>query len=112
MTPATFVMYTGFHCYIGRRAGNVIAAEGERDDRVRGEGHGVRGREVQAAAEVRRRLGRGAACVPGPVSKAQDTWFLINYAIAGISGWPYDLERYGNESDMWVDWVRVYGAAP
>ena len=48
----------------------------------------------------------------GPVSKAQDTWFLINYAIAGISGWPYDLERYGNESDMWVDWVRVYGAAP
>ena len=47
----------------------------------------------------------------GPVSKAQDTWFLINYAIAGISGWPYDLERYGNESDMWVDWVRVYGAA-
>ena len=62
--------------------------------------------------KVRRRLGRGAACVPGPVSKAQDTWFLINYAIAGISGWPYDLERYGNESDMWVDWVRVYGAAP
>ena len=44
----------------------------------------------------------------GPVSKSQDTWFLINYAIAGISGWPYDLERYGNESDMWVDWVRVY----
>ena len=44
----------------------------------------------------------------GPVSKSQDTWFLINYAIAGISGWPYDVERYGNESDMWVDWVRVY----
>ncbi len=44
----------------------------------------------------------------GPVTKSQDTWFLINYAIAGISGWPYDLERYGNESDMWVDWVRVY----
>jgi len=48
----------------------------------------------------------------GPVSKAQDTWFLINYAIAGISGWPYDLERYGNESDMWVDWVRVYSGCP
>ena len=47
----------------------------------------------------------------GPVTRSQDTWFLINYAIAGISGWPYDLERYGNESDMWVDWVRVYGAA-
>ena len=44
----------------------------------------------------------------GPVTKSQNTWFLINYAIAGISGWPYDLERYGNESDMWVDWVRVY----
>ena len=44
----------------------------------------------------------------GPVTKSQDTWFLINYAISGISGWPYDLERYGNESDMWVDWVRVY----
>ena len=44
----------------------------------------------------------------GPVSKSQDTWFLINYAIAGISGWPYDVERYGNETDMWVDWVRVY----
>ena len=48
----------------------------------------------------------------GPVSKAQDTWFLINYAIAGISGWPYDLERYGNESDMWVDCVRVYSGCP
>lgn len=44
----------------------------------------------------------------GPVTKSQDTWFLINYAIAGISGWPYDVERYGNESDMWIDWVRVY----
>jgi hypothetical protein len=25
-----------------------------------------------------------------------------------FSGWSVDLERYGNESDMWVDWVRVY----
>ena len=48
----------------------------------------------------------------GPVTKSQNTWFLINYAIAGISGWPYDLERYGNESDMWVDWVRVYCGKP
>ncbi|MBR3223366.1 MAG: family 16 glycosylhydrolase [Kiritimatiellae bacterium] len=48
----------------------------------------------------------------GPVTKSQDTWFLINYAIAGISGWPYDLERYGNESDMWIDWVRVYCGRP
>ena len=44
----------------------------------------------------------------GPVSLAQPTWFLIDYAIGGTSGWPIDLERYGNESDMWVDWVRVY----
>lgn len=35
--------------------------------------------------------------------------FLINYAIGGISGWPIDLERYGNGSDMYVDFVRVYG---
>ena len=48
----------------------------------------------------------------GPVTRSQNTWFLINYAIAGISGWPYDLERYGNESDMWVDWVRVYCGKP
>ena len=44
----------------------------------------------------------------GPVSKKSPTWFLINYAIGGISGWKIDLERYGNESDMWVDYVRVY----
>ena len=44
----------------------------------------------------------------GPVSLAQPAWFLIDYAIGGISGWPIDLERYGNQSDMWVDWVRVY----
>ncbi len=34
--------------------------------------------------------------------------FLVNYAIGGISGWPVDLERYGNGSDMYVDYVRVY----
>lgn len=34
--------------------------------------------------------------------------FLINYAIGGISGWGIDLERYGNGSDMYVDYVRVY----
>ncbi len=34
--------------------------------------------------------------------------FLVNYAIGGISGWPIDLERYGNGSDMYVDFVRVY----
>ena len=45
-------------------------------------------------------------------TKAQLTWFLINYAIGGISGWPIDLARYGNASDMWVDWVRVYCGKP
>jgi hypothetical protein len=48
----------------------------------------------------------------GPVSLAQPAWFLIDYAIGGISGWPIDMARYENRSDMWVDFVRVYcGAA-
>ena len=34
--------------------------------------------------------------------------FLINYAIGGASGWQIDLERYGNRSNMYVDYVRVY----
>lgn len=34
--------------------------------------------------------------------------FLINYAIGGLSGWPIDLKRYQEGSDMWVDYVRVY----
>ena len=47
-----------------------------------------------------------------PVTLAQPTWFLINYAIGGISGWQIDMERYGDKTDMWVDFVRVYcGAA-
>jgi hypothetical protein len=33
---------------------------------------------------------------------------LVNYAIGGISGWKIDLERYGNGSDMYVDYIRVY----
>ena len=44
----------------------------------------------------------------GPLSKTQASWFLINYAIGGISGWKIDMDRYGNQSDMWVDFVRVY----
>ena len=35
--------------------------------------------------------------------------FMVNYAIGGISGWKIDLERYGNGSDMYVDYIRVYG---
>lgn len=44
----------------------------------------------------------------GPVSAVTPAYFLINYAIGGISGWKIDMQRYGNASDMWVDWVRVY----
>jgi hypothetical protein len=36
---------------------------------------------------------------------------LVNYAIGGISGWKIDLERYGNGSDMYVDYIRVYQRA-
>ena len=35
-------------------------------------------------------------------------FFLINYAIGGNSGWPIDLERYRQSSDMYVDYVRVF----
>jgi hypothetical protein len=43
-----------------------------------------------------------------PESQTQPQWFLINYAIGGISGWKIDMDRYNNSSDMWVDYVRVY----
>jgi hypothetical protein len=46
------------------------------------------------------------------VSREKPLFFLINYAIGGISGWPVDLERYGNGSDMYVDYVRVYAEEP
>lgn len=46
----------------------------------------------------------------GPVSAVTPAYFLINYAIGGISGWKIDMNRYGNASDMWVDYVRVYSA--
>jgi len=34
--------------------------------------------------------------------------FLINLALGGISGWPIDMSRYNEGTDMWVDYVRVY----
>ena len=46
------------------------------------------------------------------LSKTQPFFFLINYAIGGISGWKINLDRYGNASDMWVDYVRVYQGTP
>lgn len=33
---------------------------------------------------------------------------LVNYAIGGASGWPIDLERYGNRSNMYIDYIRVF----
>ena len=42
------------------------------------------------------------------ISKSSPFCFLIDYAIGGSSGWPIDLERYGDASDMYVDYVRVY----
>lgn len=44
----------------------------------------------------------------GELSKTKPTFFMINYAIGGISGWKIDLEREGNTTDMYVDYVRVY----
>ncbi len=46
------------------------------------------------------------------LSKTAAHYFLINYAIGGISGWPIDLKREGNATDMFVDWVRVYSGKP
>ena len=46
----------------------------------------------------------------GPVSAVTPAFFMVNYAIGGISGWKIDMKRYGNASDMWVDYVRVYSA--
>jgi hypothetical protein len=42
------------------------------------------------------------------VSRDNPHCILANYAIGGISGWPVDLERYGNGSDMSIDYIRVY----
>lgn len=46
------------------------------------------------------------------VSRDTPHCFLVNYAIAGISRWPIDLKRYGNGTDMWVDYIRVYAKGP
>jgi hypothetical protein len=46
----------------------------------------------------------------GKNSATRPIGFLLNLAIGG-GGWKPDLERYGNQSDMWVDYVRVYEGA-
>ena len=43
-----------------------------------------------------------------PISKKEPILFMINYAIGGNSGWKVNLEREGNASYMWVDYVRAY----
>lgn len=48
----------------------------------------------------------------GSVSIRYPHFFMVNYAISGISRWPVDLERYGDGTDMWVDYVRVYAEEP
>ncbi|MCD7974037.1 MAG: family 16 glycosylhydrolase [Candidatus Azobacteroides sp.] len=45
-------------------------------------------------------------------SRDKPIFFLVNYAIGGISGWPIDLERYGNGTDMYVDYIRAYAQEP
>jgi len=47
----------------------------------------------------------------GRISAALPISFLVNLAIGG-GGWKANLERYGNQSDMWVDYVRVYSDKP
>ena len=44
----------------------------------------------------------------GEVAQMDAQYFLINLAIGGASRWSIDLERYGNETDMYVDWVRIF----
>ena len=44
-----------------------------------------------------------------PNSASKYHYWMFNYAFGGSSKWPYDLARYNNVSDMYVDWVRVYG---
>ena len=43
----------------------------------------------------------------GQLSATLPISFLVNLAIGG-AGWKPDLSRYGNQSDMWVDYIRVY----
>ena len=47
----------------------------------------------------------------GRLSKTEPVFFMINYAIGGISGWKTDLAQEGDATDMWVDYVRDYQGA-
>ena len=46
----------------------------------------------------------------GPLSASKRHYFMANLAIGGISGWRIDLRRYNNGSDMYIDYIRAYGA--
>jgi hypothetical protein len=46
------------------------------------------------------------------VSRNNPHCFLLNLAIGGISGWKIDLARYGEGSDMYVDYIRVFAKEP
>lgn len=45
----------------------------------------------------------------GEVSATEPFCFLVNLAVGG-GGWQPDLQRYANQSDMWIDYIRVYQA--
>ena len=42
------------------------------------------------------------------VSLERPHCFLVSLALGGLSGWKVDLERYGDATEMYVDYVRVY----
>ena len=43
----------------------------------------------------------------GKLSATLPMAFLVNLAVGG-GGWKPNLQRYGDQSDMWVDYVRLY----
>lgn len=45
-----------------------------------------------------------------PLSWRNGNYFLLNNAVTGAKNYPegYGFERYGDQSDMYIDWVRVY----
>jgi hypothetical protein len=43
----------------------------------------------------------------GKLSATLPMSFLVNLAVGG-GGWKPDLQRYGNQSDMWIDFIRLY----
>ena len=43
----------------------------------------------------------------GKLSATLPMAFIVNLAVGG-GGWKPNLQRYGDQSDMWVDYVRLY----